>query len=47
VIVEGVPVGVKDGGCVAAKEGYLVRKLSPLAEGNDCECAAAARLPID
>ncbi len=41
------PVGVQDGGSVAAEQGYLVGELSALIEGYDCECASTAGVPID
>lgn len=41
------PVCIQDNGSMAAKQGYLVRKLSLLVQGNNRECAAAARLPVD
>lgn len=47
VVVERVPVGVEDGGRVAAEEGDLVRDLAALVDGDDGECATTARLPIN
>lgn len=42
-----LPVGVQNNSGVPAEEGHLVGQLTLLVHGNDRECAAAARLPID
>lgn len=46
-VVEGVPIGVEDCGCVAPEQRYLVWEFSALFEGDDGECASTARFPID
>lgn len=42
-----VPVGIQDNSSVPTEQWYLVGQLAPLVHGDDCECATAARLPID
>ena len=44
---ESVPVGVEDGGGMAAEQRDLVGELAPLFKGNDGEGAAARSVPID
>lgn len=41
-----LPVGVQDNSSVPAEEGHLVGQLALLVDGDDGECAAAARLPV-
>ena len=42
-----VPVGVENGGSVAAKQRDLVGELPSFFQGDDGECATARRIPID
>lgn len=42
-----LPVGIQDNGSVSAEQGHLVGQLALLVDGDDGECATAARLPID
>lgn len=47
IVVERVPIVVQHGGGMSSEQRHHIRQLSTLFQGDDSECAAARRLPVD